>query len=152
MLDFDNPHQLNEPDDALCACGFSRRGLLLNAPCPECGEVNSTKPKGYFSNIAHKLSLTSLKVAVGIVALDIALLIFTEATNGKYGDGFMLMLPLFSWILVVLPLCAISILFTIIAAVQSEENVRGAYCVALVLIAAAILPAVTALTIVIYVK
>ena len=89
MFDFDNPHRLNEPATHSARAIFSRRGLLLNAPCPECGEVNSTKPKGYFSNIAHKLSLASLKVAGGIVALDIALLIFTEATNGKYGDGFM---------------------------------------------------------------
>ena len=145
MLDFDNPHRLNEPDDALCACGFSRRGLLLNAPCPECGEVNA-EPKVFFSNIAQKLSLASIAVAGGIAALHIALLIFYEITNGKYGDGFMLFLPFLSWLFLVIPLCGLAIIFTIIAAVKNEQRVRAGYCVLLISVAAIILPAITVFT------
>ena len=80
----------------------------------------NSKEKYAFSYLSRKCAIFGICTSVAFSFLHIVLLIHYEVTDGQYGDGFMLPLPLFSFIFAVFPLCALATLFNIISIIQGH--------------------------------
>ena len=68
-------------------------------------------------------------LALGIAGLsaiiNIGLLIHYEVTGGDSGDGFMLPLPLLTWLFLVLPACLVASIVTLVAYRKNALSARG---------------------------
>ena len=61
-------------------------------------------------------------IAAGVFGIiNVLLLVHYEVTNGKHGDGFMLILPVFSWIFLVVPICLLASVFTVVNFFKKKE-------------------------------
>ena len=76
--------------------------------------MNSTNPPPHKPNLAWIFSTSALGCAVFWAIIQIGLLIHHEVTNGRYGDGFMLPIPVLSWLFLVAPLCLVAGVLSIV--------------------------------------
>ena len=77
--------------------------------------------------------------------INIGLLIHYEVTGGDSGDGFMLPLPLLTWLFLVLPVCLVASIVTFVAFRTKALAARGmklTRSLVVILIAAWVQPAV----------
>lgn len=91
-------------------------------------------------------------VASGFSIIQIALLIHYEATDGRHGDGFMLPLPVISWLFLVLPLCILATILTIVSCARDGYTRLVLPSVCLIVLAAVMLPIVLAWTLSIHAR
>ena len=95
-------------------------------------------------NYAWGWSLLALGIASLSAIINIGLLIHYEVTGGDSGDGFMLPLPLLTWLFLVLPACLVASIVTFVA-FRKKASGRGmklTRSLVVILIAAWVQPAV----------
>ena len=133
-------------DTPICICGYSRQGLEADNPCPECGEMKLRTDHSICSRISRTLSLAAIWTSGGFAALYVILLIHHELTDGRHGDEFIVPLPLFAWLFLVLPLCVIAAILTLASVFRKEIRRQPGRNLILILAAAALLPVLFTLT------
>ena len=147
----DNDNSTTNPRPPIVSNGHPADASHRNSPPTESSDVRiSNKTPGVIvAAMIMSISATAISAITGII--HVGLLIHYEVTNGGFGDGFMLALPLLPWLFLVLPLCAIAAILAFVG-LQSKGSKRFLLtCFILIVTAGILLPLLLVFTISTYV-
>ena len=110
----------------LCCCGYDRFGLGNDERCPECGQIQISRSRfgkmrramGDSASITAVISLVlsfiTLAISVIISLGNVVMIIMLANRSGGFGAPIGLILPVYAYLVGVLPLAGITALLAII--------------------------------------